>query len=212
MSASRRLGSVFIAVAIAVPGIAAGAAPTEQLRGQIDRVVQILDDPALKQPAKTAERRDLIRKAAGQIFDYTEITKRSIGHHWLSRTPAERDEIVQLFGELLERTYISKLEAYSGERVNYTGEQIADDQAYVRTRIVTRNNTEIPVEYRMLRRDDRWVVYDVTIEGVSLVANYRTQFNKILQTGSFNELVKRLRAKIDERADDAPRIQPASQR
>jgi phospholipid transport system substrate-binding protein len=206
---------VVIAVAIAVPvapRIGAAAAPTEQLRGQIDRVVQILDDPALRQPAKTAERRDLIRKAAGQIFDYTEVTKRSIGHHWLSRTQAEREEIVQLFGELLERTYISKLEAYSGERVQFTGEQIADDQAYVRTRILTRNNTEIPVEYRMLRRDDRWVVYDVAIEGVSLVANYRTQFNKILQTGSFNELVKRLRAKIDERAEDAPRIQPASQR
>src|SRR2546425_321601 len=195
-----------------IPGIAAATTPTEQLRGDINRVVQILDDPDLRRPARAAERRGMIRKAAGHIFDYTEMTKRPCGPLGHAGPPAEREEVVRLFGEVLERSYVAKLELYSGERINFTAEQIADDQAYVHTRIVTRSTAEIPVEYRMLRRADRWLVYDVTIEGVSLVANYRTQFTKILQTGSFDELIKRLRAKIDERSQEVTRIQPASER
>lgn len=214
-SSSRQVGSVLIALAIALPlgsGVAGAATATEQLRGQIDRILQILDDAALRQPARAAERRELIRRAAGEIFDYAEITKRSIGPSWQVRTPAERKELVRLFSELLERTYIAKLELYSGERIKVTGERLDDDQAFVRTRIITRNNSEIPVEYRMLRHEDRWLVYDVTVEGVSLVANYRTQFSKILQTGSFDELVKRLRAKFEERPQEDARLQPAALR
>ena len=138
---------------------------------------------------------------AHELFDYTEITKRSIGHHWQQRTAAEREELVSLFGDLLERTYVSRIEVYSGEKIAYVGESVETDQAVVRTRIVTRQGTEIPMDYRMLAHGTRWQAYDVTIEGVSLVANYRSQFNKILQTGNYPELIKRLRIKLEERAD-----------
>jgi len=190
----------------AVPtGLAAWAAPTptEQVRGAVQRVLRILDDPELRGGVRQAERRTAIRKVANDLFDFAEITKRSLGHHWQQRTTAEREELVSLFGDLLERTYVSRIEIYSGEKIAYVGESVDTDQAVVRTRIVTKQGTEIPVDYRMLAHGNRWQAYDVTIEGVSLVANYRSQFNKILQAGNYPELVKRLRAKLEERTDPA---------
>ena len=103
-----------------------------------------------------------------------------------------------LFADLLERSYISKIELYGGEKILYTGERVEGDQASVATRIITKNGTDVPIDYRMLKRGDRWLVYDVNIEGVSLVSNYRTQFNKIIQTASYNDLVQKMRTKQDE--------------
>jgi phospholipid transport system substrate-binding protein len=135
---------------------------------------------------------------ADDIFDFQETAKRSLARHWQPRTPAEQAEFVRLFADLLERSYISKIELYGGEKIAYLGDTIDGDQAIVRTRIVTKSGTEVPVDYRMLKRGDRWLVYDVIIEGVSLVANYRTQFNKIIQTSSYAELVKKMKVKQDE--------------
>ena len=110
----------------------------------------------------------------------------------------EREEFVQLFADLLERSYISKIELYGGEKVDYVGETIDGDQATIKTKITTKQGTEIPIDYRMLKRGDKWLVYDVIIEGVSLVANYRAQFNKIIVTSSYAELVKKMRDKQEE--------------
>src|SRR5262249_25264096 len=112
-----------------------------------------------------------------------------------------REEGGGLFGELLERTYVSRIEVYSGEKIAYVGESVETDQAVVRTRIVTKQGTEIPVDYRMLAHGPRWQAYDVPIEVVSLGANYRSQFHNILQTGNYPELIKRLRIKLEERTD-----------
>jgi phospholipid transport system substrate-binding protein len=200
----RRLLTTTAAAALVVtlPSVvgAAPPTPTEQVRGAIQRVLRILEDPALHGDARAAERRAAMRKVANELFDFTEITKRSLGRHWQARTPAEREELVRLFGDLLERTYVSRIELYSGEKILYAGETVDTDQAVVRTRIVTKQGAEIPVDYRLLVRGERWRAYDVVIEGVSLVANYRSQFDKILQAG-YPELVKRLRAKLDERPD-----------
>lgn len=174
--------------------------PTEQLRGAIDRVVKTLDNPAYKGEAHTAERKVAVRKIANDIFDFAEIARRSLGRHWQGRTDKEHEEFIVLFGDLLERSYISKIELYGGEKILYTGERIDGDTASVITKIVTKNGTEVPVEYRLLRRGERWLVYDVSIEGVSLVSNYRTQFNKIIQTSSYAELVRKMKAKQDEPA------------
>jgi phospholipid transport system substrate-binding protein len=191
----------------------AGPSPSTQLRGAVEQVLRIAEDPDLKQPGRTAERRTAIRRIAAEIFDFQEITKRALGPHWQSRTPAEREEIVQLLAALLERAYISKIELYSGERITYTGEAVDGDVATVRTRVVTKQGTDIPVEYRMLRRGERWLAYDVIIEGVSLVANYRGQFNKILQTTSYAELVRRLRAKLEPQSQEADsRVRRAAER
>jgi phospholipid transport system substrate-binding protein len=110
---------------------------------------------------------------------------------------------VRLFGDLLERAYISKIELYGGEKIAYTGESIDGDFALVKTKILTpKQGTEVPVDYRLLRRGERWLVYDVVIEGISLVSNYRTQFNKIIQSSSYQELVKKMKTKQEEFLQD----------
>jgi phospholipid transport system substrate-binding protein len=189
---------VVLGAVLEVPAPAAAGTPTEQLRSQIDRVVKVLDDPELKKEGRALERRRAVRKIADEIFDFGETAKRSLARHWQARTPAEREEFVALFADLLERSYIGKIELFNGEKISYLGEQVEGDQAVVRTKVITRQGTEIPVDYRMLRRGDRWLVYDVVIEGVSLVANYRTQFNKIIQTSSYQELVKKMKTKQEE--------------
>ncbi len=205
------LGCLLVAL-VTSPGWA--GPPTEQLRGSIDRVIKTLDNPALKGGGKAGERRGAVRKIANDIFDFAEIARRSLGRHWQGHTDKEHDEFVMLFADLLERSYISKIELYGGEKILYTGERMDGDVATVGTKIMTKNGTEVPIDYRLLRRGDRWLVYDVSIEGVSLVSNYRTQFNKIIQTSSYAELLKKMRAKQEENAfeEDGPRRgQPKTQ-
>jgi phospholipid transport system substrate-binding protein len=180
---------------LAVPPAGAGA-PTDQLKTQVDRVLKLMDDPALKDKPK--DKRAAVRKVADDIFDFGETAKRSLGRHWADRTQAERDEFVKLFGDLLERSYISKIELYGGEKIQYMSDKIEGDQASVMSKLLTKTNTEVPIEYRMLKKGERWLVYDVIIEGVSLVSNYRTQFNKIIQTSSYAELVKKMKSRQDE--------------
>jgi phospholipid transport system substrate-binding protein len=188
------------AALLAVIGSGAWAGPpTDQLHGRIDRVLEVLQDPALKKDSKATERRATLRGIAGEIFDFTEVSQRSLGRHWQARTPSERQEFVALFADLLEHTYVSKIEGYSGERIVYAGETLDGDQATVRTRIVTKQGTEIPVDYRMFQRDGRWRAFDVNIEGISLVGNYRSQFNAIIMRSSYADLAARLKTKQDER-------------
>jgi phospholipid transport system substrate-binding protein len=182
-------------LALGSAGPAWAGAPTEQLRAAVDRVLSIVEDPVLRQAGRTEERRTAIRGVAADIFDFTEITRRALGPHWGSGTPQQRAELVRLFTGLLERAYVGRIESYSGERVAWLGDTSDGGAATVRTRIVTKAGTEIPVDYRMYRRNGRWLAYDVMIEGVSLVANYRTQFNKIIQTSSHAGLVAALQAK-----------------
>jgi phospholipid transport system substrate-binding protein len=196
-----RMGAMVLA-GVLVVGLssapAAAGVPTDQLKGAVERVLKTLDDPALKGDARLGDRRVAVRKIANEIFDFSEIAKRSMARHWQPLSEAQRTEFVGLFADLLERSYISKIETYGGEKIQYTAERADGDFATVSTRIVTKNGTEVPVDYRMIKRADRWLVYDVSIEGVSLVSSYRTQFNKIIQTTSYNELVSKLRNKQDE--------------
>jgi len=192
--------AALLAAGLAVTAVSPAAAgvPTDQLRGAVDRVLKTLEDPSLKGEGKVNDRRVAVRKIANEIFDFGEIAKRSLARHWQPLSEAQRTEFVGLFADLLERSYISKIETYGGEKIQYTAEKIDGDLATVSTRIVTKNGTEVPVDYRMKKGADRWLVYDVSIEGVSLVSSYRTQFNKIIQTSSYNELVSKLRTKQDE--------------
>jgi phospholipid transport system substrate-binding protein len=205
--------AVMLAAAVAAGREAWAGAPTEQLRTQVERVIKVLEDPELAKESRMPERRVAIRRIANEIFDFTETTRRSLGPHWSPRTPQEREEITRLFADLLERSYIGKIEMYSGEKIQYAGDTIEGDQATVRTRLVTKQAVEIPVDYRMHRVGDRWLSYDVVIEGVSLVANYRAQFNKIIQTSGYASLVKKLVAKEQEgmQADRELPVKKASQ-
>ena len=180
------------------PSLSPAGAPTDQLKAPIDEVIRILQDPQLKPDSMAAQRRASIRKEAESIFDFEETAKRSLGRHWQELGTAEQREFVSLFTDLLERAYLVKIESYGGEPIAYLGDSIEGELATVRAKFTTKQGTEIPIEYRLLRRGDRWRVYDVVIEGVSLIANYRTQFDRILRTGSYQELARRLRANAAE--------------
>jgi len=130
-------------------------------------------------------------------FDWEEMARRSLATHWANRTPEERKEFVRLFADLLERTYMKQVEDYSGEKVLYEGEAKDGDYAAVRVKIVTKKNKDIAVEYRLKKEGNHWSVYDVSIAGVSLINNYRIQFNSIILQSSYENLIKRLREKIE---------------
>jgi phospholipid transport system substrate-binding protein len=198
-----RVAAVAVLVLAAAAPVRAGL-PTDQLKGSIQTVIQIIQDPALKTESRLAERRDKLRTIADQIFDFGEIARRALARHWLPLSEPQRKEFVSLFSDLLERSYVSRIEQYGGEKIVYASERVDGETATVTTRIVTKNGTEVPVDYRMTRRGDRWLVYDVNIEGVSLVSNYRTQFNKIIQTESYTELVRRLKSKQEVGAETEP--------
>jgi phospholipid transport system substrate-binding protein len=172
--------------------------PTDQLKGTIDRVLTTLQDPALRQPGKTEERRQKIRAIANEVFDWQEIGKRALARHWQARSPQEREEFSALFADLLERSYVGKIDSYSGEKILYEQETVDGDQATVRSKLLTKAGTQIPIDYRMQKVGDRWRVYDVLIENVSLVGNYRSQFNRIIQQSGYADLVQRLKTKQEE--------------
>lgn len=172
--------------------------PTEKVKETTDKIIAIVNDPALKDPAKEKERREQIRRSVDEMCDWQEMSRRSLGRHWAQRSEQEQKEFIKLFGQLLERTYIDKVEGYSGEKVIYTGERVDGDYAEVDVKIVTKKNTEIPVVYKLRSRDQKWWAYDMVIEGVSLVNNYRTQFSDIMAKSSFEGLMKRLREKSAE--------------
>ncbi len=176
--------------------------PQEKIKQTITDVMAILQDASLKAPDRTEERRMKIRQTIGQRFGFEEMGKRALGRHWRKLKPAQRKEFIPLFSDLLERSYISKVEEGStaeGLNILYTKETIDEDgYAMVRTEIENPNDLNFEVDYRLLKRDGNWEAYDIVIEGVSLVNNYRTQFNKIIRQDSYEALVKKLKLKIEQ--------------
>lgn len=198
---SPRSGGIVLKTVLALAllaglGAAPVAGPTAQIRGAIDRTLEVLKRPDLKSKARAAERRDLLRKEIRPVFDFEEMSKRALGPSWRQRTPKEKADFVGLFTELLENAYLGKIESYRGEKIEYAGETIDPPYAVVKTLIVTDKSQEVRVDYRMIREGDQWRIYDVVIEGVSLVNNYRSQFNSILQNSSFDALLTKLRSTI----------------
>lgn len=196
----RRLvaAGLIAAVALVASRAADAGPPTDQLKSTIDRILSILQDPALRGPGKVEERRLKIREVADDVFDWTEIGKRALARHWEARSPQEREEFSKLFADLLERSYVGKIEGYSGEKIVYDKETIDGERAEVRTKLVTKAGTQIPIDYQMQKVGDRWRVYDVKIENVSLVGNYRSQFNRIIQQSGYADLIQRLKSKKEE--------------
>jgi phospholipid transport system substrate-binding protein len=194
-----------IAVLVLAPGPDAWAGPpTDQLRTYTDQVLKILQNPSMTLP----DRREAVRHLAEQVFDVTETAKRALGQHWQQRTPAEQDEFVKLFANLLEQTYIARIDEFGGEKLTYVSEQIDGDRAIVRAKITTKNGTDVPVESRVLLKGNRWLIYDILIENLSLISNYRAQFDRVIRTASYDELVKRLKTKgefLKEKDPKAPR-------
>jgi phospholipid transport system substrate-binding protein len=180
------------------PLVARAGEATDAIKGTIDEVLRTLADKDLKQPAKHNERRQILEKVVGERFDYREMSRRALGAPWNNLSDKEKDEFVSLFQTLLVNTYADKIESYTGEGVHYINERREkDDFAEVRTKVLT-GKTDIPLDYRLIKKDSSWRVYDVVVDGVSLVNNYRGQFSKILRTDSYADLVDQLRKKSDK--------------
>jgi phospholipid transport system substrate-binding protein len=189
-----RFAIVVLAVMCVLVAPAWAGAPMDQAREYTDQVMKVLEDRSLK----PQDRRAAVRKVANEVFDVGETAKRALGRHWQARTPAEREEFTAIFADLLEGTYISKIDRYGGEQIRYTAETIDGEYASVKARIMRKGGTEVPVEARMLRRGNRWLIYDIVIENISLVNNYRSQFDQIIRSSSYPDLVRRLKEKRDE--------------
>jgi phospholipid transport system substrate-binding protein len=172
------------------------AGATDEIKKTADEVVRIVSDKELKKHDQ--KRRQALKKSISTIFDYSEMAKRSLGKHWNQRSAAEKKQFTDLFASLLENSYAGKIESYNNEKIIYLKEIVEGDHAEVKSKVVTPKRDEYSLDYRLLNEKGKWMVYDVVIEGVSLVANYRTQFNNIIGTNGYPQLVKKLQTKTEE--------------
>ncbi|HSF29936.1 MAG TPA: ABC transporter substrate-binding protein [Candidatus Tectomicrobia bacterium] len=191
---------------LSASGQATAGEPTDLIRQTTDQVLKILEDPNLQGPAKQAERQDRLRKVSDQAFDWQEMARRALAVHWRERTPQQRQEFVELFRDLVERTYMNRLETATQEKqdIQYVGEQVDGSRALVKTNVLTKRNQQVPIEYRLHKSNGRWLVYDVLIEGISLINNYRSQFNRIISSSSYNELVQKMKARHEDELSGGP--------
>jgi phospholipid transport system substrate-binding protein len=189
------------AVWLSAIGMATAGEPTDLVRQVTDQVLKILEDPQFQAPNRQAERQERLHKIAEQVFDWQEMARRALAVHWRERTPQEQQEFVRLFRDLVEGIYINRLESAIQEKreIQYVGEQVEGSRAAVKTIVLTKRNQQVPIEYRLSKVDGRWLIYDVFVEGISLVNNYRSQFNRIITSSSYNELVQKMKNKqVDE--------------
>jgi len=166
---------------------------TEQMRETVDRVFAVIQDPRFKTAAAQAERRERLRQVIGARFDFNEMAKRSLGQNWPRRTAEEQREFANLFAALLEKAYADQIEAFHGDKIVFGRERQEQNYAEVESKIITTKRDEFTVNYKLLGVDGEWKVYDVVFGDVSLVNNYRSQFNRILAKGSFADLLHALR-------------------
>lgn len=188
-----------LTVACLITATTVFATVTDTIKKTVDEVIHIVGDKELKKKNNEQRRRAAIKKSIATIFDSQEMAKRALGKHWKQRTPVEQKQFSELFATLLENSYAGKIESYNNEKVVYTKETLDGEYAEVKSKVVTPKQDEYTLDYRLMKKENgAWMVYDVVIEGVSLVSNYRTQFNKIITTNGYPELVKKLQAKSNE--------------
>lgn len=185
---------LFLIFTLTIPARADG--PMERIKETTDKIIAILSDPDLKAPDKAEEKRRRLRQVVDERFDWEEFSRRTLGKHWRKRTEEEKREFIPLFGKLVERTYMDKVEDYSGEKVVYVSERTKAKYGLVKAKVLTNDRREIDVDYRLKNKRNDWYVYDVVVVGVSLVKSYRVQFNDIIMQSSYEELVKRLKDKL----------------
>ena len=179
--------------------IAAVETPKQAIQTTIDSILETLRDKTLAKPANKMKRRTAIKNLIQDRFDFTEMAKRVLATHWKNRSKEERDEFISVFSDLLMGSYIGKIESYTNEKVTYDKEILKGGGKYgmVKTQIITAN-VNIPIDYKLIKKSTKWVVYDVVIEGVSFVSTYRSQYNKIITGESYASLIKQMKQKLDE--------------
>lgn len=189
-------GSALALLVLGSSAVAFAGPATDQLKPDIDRVIAIIEDPALQAESRTADRRQAVRAITARIFDWTAMSKRALGRHWEGRTADEREAFIALFRELLERAFLGKIEQYGAENVAYTEESADGDDTIVRTRVTLKPNWGVDVDYRMAWQGARWMISDVMVERTSLVGNFRSQFDAVIKRSSYEQLVKKVRARL----------------
>jgi phospholipid transport system substrate-binding protein len=194
MNWRRRFAVPIVALVVSLPAavVVRAGTPSDQLRSQLERVLAVVGETT---DENSPARREALRALRAEIFDLEEMSRRALGRHWQGRTPEEITAFTELFSDFLERVYVSKLARAKDTHIIIVGDSVDGDRATVRTRVSNSGSAETAVDYRLLRRGDRWIVYDVVIENVSLVNNYRTQFEKIMRTGGYPALVQRLQTR-----------------
>lgn len=193
----------YVLILLVVPCLLVSANPVfaspfqDQLKTSIDKLVDVLKDPQYQGQENLAKRRDMLRAIIHERFSFSRMSQLSLGKYWRQISPEEKDEFIALFGRLLEKTYVSRIESYNNEEVVYIKTSEKNNKAQVDTKIIT-ESLEIPINYRMyMQSDGSWKVYDIVVEGVSLVGNYRSQFNQVLRKDSFETLMEDLKKKLD---------------
>jgi len=171
--------------------------PTDQIKATVDKAQLVLRDPRLKPATKQSERREQLKQVLFSRFNFAEMAKRSLGPNWSRRTPQEQEEFVRLFTEVLERAYADIIESYIDEKIVYLTEKVDGGYADVNSKVVTTKGEEYTISYRAQLVGNEWKVYDVVAENISLVNNYRSQFNRVIAKSSYEELVRRLKDKND---------------
>ncbi|AKJ63437.1 MlaC/ttg2D family ABC transporter substrate-binding protein [Kiritimatiella glycovorans] len=191
MTARRLLRTLIVPALLAAPTAAPAGEALDELRGATDEVLRILRNEELGEE----DREEKIRSIALKEFDWRVMTRSAAGRHWRTLNDAQRDRLVPLFRDLITRTYLEKLEHYSGEEIEFTGDSVQEKYGTVNARVLRTDGKEISLVWRVIRHDAGWKVYDVVADGVSIVRNYRDQINEILTSGSFEELVSKLEQK-----------------
>ena len=190
-----KIGAVLLVMFVFSAGPVLASPVQDQLKYSVDAILAVLRTPALKGDAQKQKRREALGTLVEERFDFEKMSQLSLGKHWKERTESEKSEFVTLFTRLLKDTYITKIEAYTDERVVFLSERIENKKAQIDTKIITKT-VEIPINYRLFTREsDQWLVYDLVIEGVSLISNYRSQFGQMLEKDSFENLMDKLKQK-----------------
>ncbi len=169
--------------------------PLALVKSATDQALQVLKDPKLQAKDKKKERIERLKEIVNPLFDYEEMARRCLGPHWRRHSLAEQEEFVKLFRDFLERIYSDKVDQYGGEKVVFGKETIDNDYAQVESVFVNPKNEEVAVVFRLRRSDGKWKVYDAVVENISIVNNYRSQFDRVISKASFDELKKLLKEK-----------------
>ena len=189
------------AILLFLPFNAFADSPTVEIKSTVDQVIQILTTPQFRGESKKQERRKRLRDAIFVRFDFQEMAQRSLGAHWQRRTPEEQTQFIKVFSDLLEQTYVDKIESYNNEKFIYANERIDGSYAEVSSKMRTSKGEEFTINYKLHRVGEDWRVYDLVIENVSLINNYRSQFNRILTGSTYDELISRIKAKVSDKRD-----------
>jgi phospholipid transport system substrate-binding protein len=182
-------------IPLSMPIPALAGEPLELLKTAADRVIAVLKDPRLKSAEQKKERVEQLKAIINPIFDYEEVARRTLAAHWRRRSPAEQEEFTKLFRAFLEKIYSDRIDHYEGERVVFARENVDQEYAEVEAKVIGLKNEESPVLYRLKRSDGKWKVYDAVVENISIVNNFRSQFDRVISKSSFDELKNMLREK-----------------